>query len=236
MKLKDFLDDLNVVFLSGINLGRNSSAGLTTNNYPEAIRILNMCLARLRTSFPENKHKEVFIDLQDGINFYTLDPKYAQSNTESTEPVKYIADSAENPFNYSVLNIISVYNEVGQEIPLNEAHKDDSIFLSDFKTLQVLNPVTGNTIDVVYQAGAQKLLTSGEGYLEQEIDFPDFAEYLLKLDVLTHLLQNRKTQNSENEANKYMGMYQMEFRRLLDNGYRMPNSTHSNKFRDRGWV
>lgn len=236
MKLKEFLDDIKTTFLTGINLGANNSAGISPNNYPEIIGILNDTIQKLYTDFPENKHKEVFIDLQDEINFYKLDRKYAQSNTESTEPVKYIADTTENPFNNRVLSIISVYNEAGKELPLNEMHKDDSVFLSDFSTVQVLNPVTGNTIVVIFQAGPQRLLSSGEGYLEQEVDIPEFAVYLAKLDVITHVLQNRKTQNSENEANKYMGMYQMEYQRLTDNGYRMSNSTHSDKFRDRGWV
>lgn len=236
MKLKAFLENLKETTLTGINLGGNNASGLTPNNYPEVIGILNDTIQRLYVEFPENKHRQVFIELRDEMYFYVLDRKYAQTNTESTEPVKYIADTPDNPFNSEVLSIISAFDEEGNPLPINEPLDPRSIFTPDFKTIQVMLPVTGNTIVIVYQGGPQPLLSEGDGYLEQEVDIPAFATYLAKLDVITHILQNRKTEHSEGEANKYFQLYQMELQKLKDKGYGMIAGTHTEKFDTNGWV
>lgn len=236
MKLKDFLKYLETTALTGINLGRNTTAGITANNHVEIIGHLNDTIQRLFTEFPDNRHHEVYIDLHDEINFYTLDYEYAQSNTNSTQPVKYIADTAENPFNKEVMQIIAAYNEVGVELDINNLNTDDGIFVVDFKTIQVLKPVTGNTIVIIYQAGPGRILTDIENYLDQEVDIPSFALYLAKLDIITHILMNRKTAESEIEANKYMQLYQMELQRLKDKGYRITEGTRISKLEDRGWL
>lgn len=236
MKLREFLKYLETTALTGINLGRNTTAGITTNNHTEVIGHLNDTIQKLFTEFTDNRHEMVYIDLHDEINFYTLDYEYAQSNTTSTQPVKYIADTAESPFNKKVLQIITAYDEIGGELDINNMNSEDSLFVVDFKTIQVVKPATGNTIVVVYQAGPGMLLTDIENYLDQEVDIPHFALYLAKLDITNHILMNRKTAESEMEANKYSQLYQIELQRLKDKGYRIAEGTRISKLEDRGWL
>ena len=235
MKLNDFLKYIEHSAVTGVNLGANNTTGLTPNNHEELIYLINDTVDRLKTEFPSDDHEEVYIELRDEINFYHLDREYAQTNTESTQPIKYIADSVEQPFVRPVLKVINAYNEVGVPLSINDSNDEDGIFLADYNTIQVLKPVTGNTICIIYQAGRISLDPDAENYLDQFVDIPPVFKYLAKLDVIRHVLMNRKTQSSENEANKYDALYERELNRLIDKGYGQNDGTQTNKLGDRGW-
>lgn len=235
MKLRDFLLSLEHTSLGGIVLGGNRVAGITSNNHPEIISILNDTIQRIHTDYPDTHFQEIIVEMLEGQTQYKISPEFAL-NSNSKVPYKYIIDCASNPFIRPVMQIINAYNNKGEVLPINDSNSDLSIMIQDFDTIQVPKPVEGETICLICQVGPGVLSYTGEGYLEQEVDIPNFALYLAKLDVVAHVLMNRKTRESEEESNKYLAMYQNELARLKNNGYRIHDGNSNMKLGERGWL
>ncbi len=119
MKLGKLFDLLAAGELIRVNLGDNTTAGVTQYNHAELINHINMGMLKIYTRVPI-RVREVVIQEKADINYYKLDPAFAVSNTASTEPVKYILDTPDNLFDDSFLAIDNVYNEFGYQLVVND--------------------------------------------------------------------------------------------------------------------
>lgn len=138
---------------------------------------LNEGLTALYGRFPLLE-KELIIDAQDEISLYYLRPEFGMTN--GVAPVKYIRDTVEDPFLGDVIQITRVYNEIGEELPLNEPEIEGTLYLPKFDCLQILEPVTGNSYTVFYRA--KHAAITGED-LAAEIDIPSYLETALRCFV-----------------------------------------------------
>lgn len=151
MILNDVMNVLARGELRNLAIGGDGTGVIPEKHYATIIDFINLGLTDLHTRFPL-KTKEVVIDQNDGIQIYHLTRQFAQSNTSSTEDIKYIADTAENPFLEDIIRIENAYDETGKEIFLNDYSMPGSIFTPTYNSVQIVNPVSENSTFFIYRA------------------------------------------------------------------------------------
>lgn len=119
MKLSEIFDQLTYGELSQLNLGGGEAGAINESNYKQIVAHVNMGLLALYKRFPL-KGNSINLSLQSGRFSYPLHSKYAVSNTASTEPVKYILDTVDDPFTDDLFKVESVLTESDWELGLND--------------------------------------------------------------------------------------------------------------------
>lgn len=237
MKLSEVFEMLQYGELANVSISGNidEEVGIRTEDYPLLISHINLALTDLHTKF-NLKEKEVVIQQYEGLPYYELDSKYAQSNTGSIEPIKYISDSKYNPFNDDVLRINAAFDEGGCEVPINDENDCNSIFLNSYKRIQVPYPNPENALWITYRANHEKL-SMGNPDLTVEVNIPAYCVEALLSYVASRVHSQRTSQESQGLAVNLMAKYQMiceqiEEKNVLHNS---PSNTNF-KLGDRGWV
>ena len=159
MLLSEIFEYLTYGELAQISLGGGQlgEVGILPENYPKVVTNINLGLIELHKRFPI-KQDEVVIQLYSHISDDYLRKEYAQSNTASPEPYKYIMDATlKIPFAENIVLIRHVYDEVGDEFPLNDVDDTTSLYTPEQDILQVPYPDNENTLSVVYRAGPIKI-------------------------------------------------------------------------------
>lgn len=159
MTFEDVIDDLKYGELSlhGMFLGE-----LTETNKGKLLAHANVVLTELYTRFPLLS-KEVAIKQMSGITEYHLDSRYAVS-TGGSDP-KYIIDTAENPFTDDVIRVESLYDEVGNELSINNPNTCFASFTPSMDVIEIPNPVDTNMVFAIYRARHPKLLNTTDDLL-----------------------------------------------------------------------
>ena len=202
--------------------------------YPKLISHINLALTDLHSRFPL-KTKEVFITESEGINTYVLNSRYAESNTESTEPVKYIADVRKTRFVDDVLQIQSVYNEIGEELYVNDNSAEFSVYLPDHLSVQLLLPVEGNTFSVIYRADHPKINLKADPYTT-EVDLPFTFLKPLLFYVAGRSFAGMNAPDQWNTGMLYESKYNVACDELIHRGIFNTDQSGNQHFEERGWV
>ena len=151
IKLETIFDQLAYGEFLSIDLGADGCKGISVDDYPKIAIHINLALTELYKRF-NLKMGEVVIQLFDEITDYKIHSIYAQSNTESTEPVKWIADLGASPYMDDLLKIERVYNEVGCEYSLNDPADCNTISTPEYNVVQCKQPYDENSLLVKYRA------------------------------------------------------------------------------------
>lgn len=237
MKLYEVFEMLQYGELANVSVSGNidEEVGIRTEDYPLLISHINLALTDLHTKF-NLKEREVTIQQYEGISYYELDSKYAQSNTASMEPIKYISDSEFDPFLDDVIRINAAFNEVGCEVPINDENDCRSIFLNSYKRIQIPKPESENAIVLTYRANHPKLSVSTPD-LDAEVEVPAYCVEALLSYVASRVHTQRTSQEAQGLAVNLMAKYnlicqQLEEKNVLHNS---PSNTNF-KLGERGWV
>lgn len=232
MTLGDFFERLALGELSQHTIG--STGNILAKDYPRVIAQLNLGLTALHVRF-DLKEKEVILQQYADITEYTLDSKYAQTNTTSTEDPKYIMDTAENPFLDDVLRIDGAYNEIGCAIPINDVHIVNSIFTPNARTVQIPFPVEDNIMVITYAANHPKISPSTTD-LTTFIDLPVALEDALAAYVATKLFISAGNTTFAGLSNYYRSEYERQIDYIVrQNTLRSSDTDISPKFQLGGW-
>lgn len=235
MKIKRIIEHLECGVLSKINLGGNTTMGITSYNYPTLISAIELGLIELAQIF-EFKHREVLIKQEDNIKIYELDVKYAVTNTDSTEPVKYIKDTPDNPFVGDILRIEGIFDALGNKLRLNDDNDPDSLYTPSITSIQVPRPNAENTISVIYSAGTVELDKKGPDVLEQEVYLPNVLLQALTMFVAAQVTLGRDSLEAKNESLVYKKEYKEAVAQAIQYGAKVvDNVTNINKERN-GWA
>lgn len=234
MRVRDIIDELNLGEMNSANLGHNDTEGVTPFNHAKVISYINAALTVIY-SRQLLSEREVLIELVEGKSTYYLNSKYAQSNIESVEPIKYLVDAAD-PFDDRILKILSVYNENGLRFPLDDRADETSLFRPDMLTLQIPYPVTGTMISVLYQSAHKKLDTTGAGILDQVINLPvSYSQAIINYVMYKHKA-SFDTVEMQQASLVAMKTFDVSLEALSTLGLSPEDNVTSTKFGDRGWV
>lgn len=170
-------------------------------------------------------------------NTFVIDKKYAQSNTESAEPVKYILDTT-SPFQDDLLRIEQVFNPEDIEQLLNVEGNADSFQTTDYRTLKVPLLYEGETLRVNYRANhpAVDKNTAQSSPSSVTIELPPSH-----LEPLLYFVAARVTTPigmvaDHHEGNSYLRKYENACRQLEDWNYQTDLSRDSTRLERNGWV
>ena len=237
MKLSEVFEMLQYGELANVSISGNidEEVGIRVEDYPLLISHINLALTDLHTKF-NLKEKEVIIQQYEDLPYYELDSKYAVTNTESSEEIKYIVDSVYSPFIDDVLRINAAFDEKGCELPINDENDCNSIFLNSYKRVQVPYPNPENAIWLTYRANHAKLSMSNPD-LSVDVEIPAYCVEALLSYVASRVHSQRTSQESQGLAVNLMAKYQMicdqiEEKNVLHNS---PSNTNF-KLGERGWV
>lgn len=243
MKLSEILDQLTQGELSQLSLGGVDANGFKECDYKKIIPHLNLALTELYKRFPL-KMAEVVIQQYAHIQLYHLNSLYAQTNTSSLEPYKYIMDSEYQPFTDNVIRIEKIHNEMGEELYVNEDEayfftgndKYWSVHLPTFDTIQIPYPENENQFIVTYRADHDPIIFDGMMDADS-VQIPISASYLepILLYIASRMYSNLGSMEG-NEGNNYMAKYEASIKRLENlNLFNKIESTNS-RLDDSGWV
>ncbi len=235
--LADIFDDLSTGELSQFSFSGaiDAPGGIQPSDYPTLVRHTNRALVNLFTRFCL-KEREVTIGMHDEISFYILDSKYAQSNTDSGELIKWIEDTPENPFTNDILRIQEVYNEVGDKLPINDLNQEDSVFLPTYKTLQIPNPASDDSVFVTYRAKHTDIPIDADPETT-EVEIPVYCVEPLLTYIAYRVYSTNADHNIQQIAASLMAKYEYQCKELEDKNvlYNTPNETNL-KLMNGGWI
>lgn len=243
MNLDEYILELSFGELRNIAIGNGKindgkRAETREMDYPLIISHINKGLALLHTKFPLSI-KEVAIDLCDHISDYQLDSDFAQSNTDSPEKVKYLADSKFDPFLNDVLCIEAIFDEHGHELNYNDANHPNGIKITGTKTITVPFGNPYQTLFVRYRAahGRFALNLTDDQRAKAEIVLPHVLYPALSAYVASCVHGGRNSQEAKVEQNTYFQMFQ-----YYCNEVTLHNNVHSSQtatnfnLDNQGWI
>lgn len=234
MYLSDIFEQLTHGELAHITIGGNGDEVLPSD-YKKIIPHINLGLTELHKRF-NVKLNEVIIDLYEHIQIYYLDQKYAQSNNDSTEPVKYISDSQFQPFRNDLLQILTVYNENGEELFLNDASQPYSVYTPSFNAIQIPYNYEENSLGVIYRATPDKIVyTPTIDPSTYWINLPNTLLEPLLYYIASRAFSVLNTDQNV-EGNNYMQKFEMSVQRIIDLGLMNKDTYINNRLELAGWV
>jgi len=229
------LDVFNYLALGPLaNTGDVVNGMIKTDSYQKFANLTQLGLRDMYTRFPL-KDSELILDQDDGTVIYHLNSKHAYSNTQSTEQ-KYIDDDDGNEFTDNILAITGLYDEAGCLVPLNDNGDTESYYTPTPTTLQIPQPVTGNSTFVQYRADHPKLGDVSDPSTV-ELELPDAALSAL-ICYVTHRAY-LPVQSAEAQAISMNQKMMYEEQLLFLQKYIAVNNFSpeaNNAFHSNGWV
>ncbi len=233
MKLADILEQLAYGELSRLAYAKTGT--IVEADWPKVIPHINLGLTELHKRFPLQL-EEVAVQQYEQISMYKLHSDFAVTNTGSTEPVKYIVDTSFYPFKDNVLKILSVHNEIGEELYLNDSNNDWSIQTPSYDTIQVPDPEAANELAVIYQANHAKILIAGLDPATEEINLSGaYLEALLQY-VAARAFASVPSLEGISDSNNYMGKFERSCLKITEMNLISDDNTSNLKLEQRGWV
>jgi len=231
MLLSEIFDQLATGELAQHKYGK--SGVIEPADYPALIRHVNMALTELHKRFPL-KTKELKIAQFSNISLYHLNIKHAVSNTGSTE-TKYIIDSADNPFLDDLIKIDSVYDDYGEQIPLNDEALDKSVFMAGYDTIQIPFSVDGLNIYVIYRAKHADISTISLPN-ETEVDIPSTLLEPLLSYIAARCYSTLNSQLGNTTSSFYFSKFNLYCEKITeDNVLNEARSMTNNKLHYKGF-
>lgn len=215
MKLTELFTSLALGELANSSYVELNQLELNKNQLHRVINAINQGLTLIHTHLPL-RHNQIVIQIHDNIGTYYLDSRYAQSNTNSTAAIKFIMDTALNPFKDDILNILGVFNLEGQQYPLNDQYAIGSLFTPDYNSLMIPlamwknHKVPYNIVDklvIVYQADHPKISLNEPLSSQMEIHLSPIYQSMLQAYVAHLLHMHIGSEQSINQSNQYFAKF-----------------------------
>jgi hypothetical protein len=233
MTLNELLTSLSHGNLSNLRVGGSGSGTIPDEHKAKVVGYVNQALLKLYTKFVLSE-KELTLQTYDNIMGYPLRSIHADTDSNNTAQ-KYIRDTEWDKFEGAVVKVLAVFNEVGDEIPLNREDDPSSMFTPYIDTLQIPYARTGDVYFVQYQA---KHLTLTADDLAQEVNVPSSLTEALSDYVAYAAISPMNGPEHSAKAFEYLQKFEMQCDQVLQKDLVNSSvvSTVTNKFEDRGFA
>lgn len=234
MLLQEIFDYLTYGELANFSVGGIDLGGIQPYDQPKIITNLNLGLVELYKRFPLVTD-QLYLQQFEHISTYKLHSDYAQSNTASTQPYKYIADTVWEPFTDNILKIDGVFNEAGDEYPINEKYEAYSVFTPSYNILQIPFSQANNTLSVVFRAGPKKLPIVGVDPTQVDVPIPDQLLEAL-VTFIVYKLHTSKGTGQTSDAGIYYNKFERTVALVKDLGLEIEENDINERLTYEGWV
>lgn len=234
MLLEELFNQLRYGELSHIKIGGKSAGEIKIERYPEMVTHFNQGLTRLHSRFLI-REDELLLQEYEAISLYKLRPEFAV-NSGSAEPVKYIIDTVSSPFLNNVLQVERAYNEIGEELPINDDTRLYSIYTPKYDVVQLTAPVDTNITTLIYRGNHPRLSATALDPTTQNIDIPEVLSEALLNFVAHRILAPLGGNEFGNASHEYLAKYEENCQQVEMYGLLNKDSTPSTKAEILGWV
>ncbi len=186
--LSKLFEKLSFNELSNLSLSNEGSGQIVDASKNRIVSLTNDALLALHTRFLL-KEKELVIQSLEWKSEYLISSKHAVSNDSSE--LKYIMDTSDQPYLDDLIEIQSVYNEGGQELPINNPEQYASVFTPRSDLLQLTHVGFSQAFFIVYRAKPDVLYWDSnqeEESEKQEIHIPAALENILRYRIAADIL------------------------------------------------
>lgn len=248
MKLLDVLTQLSVGELSQISIGGGEAGVIRPADYAKIVPSINLGLTALFSRFPI-KEGRLNVTLVPGKQLYVLDPKYAASNTGSSELVKYITDTVDEPFTGNLLKIEQVLTPDDYEFILNDRDDIYSITTPSHNSFRLPSIVVAGgpdlpeelkitELDVVFRENHYKIGGADGDFdpEEDEVYLPDAYLEALLLFVASRVHNPIGMTNEFNAGNNYAAKYERACQLLESKDLYIDQGSQGFRLFRNGWV
>lgn len=234
MTLDDLFNDLSYGELSQLYAGSGDAGLIGINDRAKLISSVSLGLTELYKRFLL-KERRLQIERVPGLYEYSLSRDYAESNTTSNQ-IKYIKDAG-NPFLGDLLKVHRLYDEMGDEIALNEVDNKLSIRTTSTTTLYIPAGLETTTVDVVYHADHPKInvATAVANPRNQIIELPEAYREALLLYVASRIFNPRGAGGEFHEGNNYAAKFEGACALLEVKGLGIETYAENTRFDQNGW-
>lgn len=148
MNIDDIFSDLQYGELSKHGMFADT---LSENDKERLITHINIALTALYTRFPLLTRELTLVQI-GGRTAYVLSKEHAVTNTTDVGYDKYIIDTPTAPFNNDLVKIVEVYDELGNEIAMNDWTACPVVVTPAYNIIEIPQVVDTNALFVIYQA------------------------------------------------------------------------------------
>lgn len=238
MKVRDLFKQLSFNELSNMTIGSEGSGSVNSASYERLINQTNSALVDLYSRFTLSE-KELIIETLDWKSQYVLRKQHAVTDS-TTDVLKYIIDSPADPFLGDVLAVLTVRNEVGHLLPVNDSERIGSVFTPQPDCIQFTHLGSNQAFFVGYRAKHEELKFDSENpenCLEQEIRLPLVLEAALRFKIAEYIYSPMAGQEMGPKTKELSDKYELECIKVQANGLISPPDQSTNiKLHRRGFV
>lgn len=238
MTLQDIFDDLAYGELSQVVMGgfNADQQGIPVEQRKRVFSHVVIGLTELHKRFLL-REQVLRIDLVSGQTMYQLERRFAKSNTQSREVVKYINDTAD-PWNTELFMIERVYDDQGKELLLNAIDNADSVRTPTYKSLVLPSSYAGTFIDVVCRADHTRISPHmiEEGAAQIEVHLPRSHLQALLLFIASRVHNPIGIQQEFHQGNNFLQKFEIECERLKLGHNETQQENEVSRFTRNGWV
>ena len=235
MLIRELFRTLSFEELSSHSIGSDGAGSIEESKIPRMIELVNTSLLELYTQFCL-KESELVIQTIEWKNSYELRVEHAL--THPSESIKFILDSVRNPYEGDLIKVISVVNEAGKTMPLNDIENCASVFTPKYNVVQINHHDCPQIFSVVYQAEHPKLVSDiGSDVMDQWVDIPPALEEALRIAIATKIYSAMSGQDISNKLQLLQSRYEYlchraDSQNLIGDSYTSTNL----KLHKRGYV
>lgn len=236
MKLRQVYDALEHLHLESLSLS-NEGAGIQEIDIPKINIAINQALTDIYNDF-NIRTDEVFLRVINGMSMYKLSSLYADSNTESTELVRWIVDSEYKPFKDDIKYIKRVVNSCGEPIQMNDPNYCYAVFTPSFDTIQLSNQVLNcdKFLSIIYAVNPQLIPTSTDTDIDSvTIDLPQNLFNLLVVGTCSYIFKPKGNKDMYYKGINYKAEYEQEKLKITNLGLYADNFNENDNFEQGGW-
>lgn len=235
MLLSDIFQRLAYGELMNLSISGDGSGTIDAPKHPRMIGYVNDALLALHTRFTL-REDSLLLELVVPQRNYVLDARYAQSNhSPAPGDTLYIRDTEAKPFLNDVIQILEVFDGVGQRLPLNNPDDPTSVFTPQPAMLQIPKPQTGAIIAVVYKAKHPAIPLDSD--LTAMVDIPEILEPLLRSYIAYLTFSHMNGQENNAKAGEFMSLYEAGCQRIEQNDLVSNTLSSTNtRFAKGGWI
>jgi hypothetical protein len=245
MLIQEVFDALRHGELSQLAIATGDDGNIPRAKYPALLSHLQLGLTALYRRFllREGRMRLVMIP---GTTLYQLNREYAQSNTRSRKPVKYLHDQAE-PFMDELMKLERVLTDAEYEINLNVERDPWSAFTPTTTSLRLPKALTEQKSDVplhlktadltlVYRANHPKIDVEDFDIDSTTIDLPEtYLEPLLYF-IAARVHTPIGTPNEGQVGMNWVARYEAACRELENQGLDIEQGGANERLYRNGWA
>lgn len=236
LTVQELFESLSYGELSNLHLGAEGGGTIDESKQPTVILYANEGLLKLHSRFCLIE-KSLNLETVGHITNYHLVKRFAESNQdEKRERYPYIKDLLCEPFEEDVIRVLSVFDNHGNRIPLNDQGNPRSVFTPQPTVIQVPNPITGISLAVSYQAKHKKLVADGSE-ASQEILLPEILHVALTAYIAYNIYTTMSTAEATNKAQEHLAKYEATCQEAEDKDLLSTSNSQTNtRFEQNGFI